>query len=252
VAEPELAGRTAVVAGHDGAVLRAVAARFRGAGARVVLAVMPPSEAAALEADSVLSLDDAGLNPDDTSRLTPDQLVERLARELDGIHIWVNVPREAPAGPAEGIDEAAWRAGIDGVLTATFRWCQAAGRHMVERSAGVIVNVVSVDAFLVAGERVLPAVTMAGVNALTRALGVEWAGRGVRVVGVMAAPPEPGRGLGDRSGSTIPEARRIPLRRYPTPDEIAEAVLFVAGDEARYITAETLRVDGGWGAYQLF
>ncbi|MGQ9814159.1 MAG: SDR family oxidoreductase [Candidatus Roseilinea sp.] len=46
--------------------------------------------------------------------------------------------------------------------------------------------------------------------------------------------------------------RRTPMRRLGTPEEIAEAVFFLAGDEASYITAETMRVDGGWVAYQLF
>jgi NAD(P)-dependent dehydrogenase (short-subunit alcohol dehydrogenase family) len=90
---------------------------------------------------------------------------------------------------------------------------------------------------------------------LTQALGVEWAGRGVRVVGI--APGVVRTELVERIiaegwASEHLYRRRTPMHRLGTIEEIADAVLFLASDRARYITAETLRVDGGWVAYQLF
>ena len=91
--------------------------------------------------------------------------------------------------------------------------------------------------------------------ALTEALGIEWAKRGVRVVGIA-----PGVILTDMVRQTVEEGqgdlaaweRRTPMRRLGTVDEIAEAALFLSSAEASYIVGETLRVDGGWTAYQLF
>jgi NAD(P)-dependent dehydrogenase (short-subunit alcohol dehydrogenase family) len=79
---------------------------------------------------------------------------------------------------------------------------------------------------------------------LTQALGVEWAARGVRVVG-LATGMTP-------DSDTVAALRRVPLRRPADPSEVAAAAVFLASDGASYIVGETLPVDGGWRAYQLF
>ncbi len=98
-------------------------------------------------------------------------------------------------------------------------------------------------------------ITKAGLVALTEALGVEWAGRGVRVVGIApgvidTAPTRTGFESGGAAQATY--ERRTPLRRLGTVEEIAEAALYLTSADASYLTAETLRVDGGWTAYQMF
>jgi NAD(P)-dependent dehydrogenase (short-subunit alcohol dehydrogenase family) len=60
------------------------------------------------------------------------------------------------------------------------------------------------------------------------------------------------KGLEEGTATVEAYERRTPMRRLGTPDEIADAVLYLASDEASYITADTLRVDGGWTAYQYF
>jgi NAD(P)-dependent dehydrogenase (short-subunit alcohol dehydrogenase family) len=79
-------------------------------------------------------------------------------------------------------------------------------------------------------------------------LGIEWAKRGVRVVGVLAGPLATGQA--DEERRTL--ERRSPMHRLGMREEVAEAVLYVASDQASYVVGETLRVDGGWTAYQLF
>ena len=108
--------------------------------------------------------------------------------------------------------------------------------------------------------------------ALTEALGVEWAGRGVRVVGVapsvstvdmvkealeLGQVPTEDETLKlsyDSPASHSPRhvQRRAPMRRAAAVDEVAETVFYLASEEASYIVAETIRVDGGYVAYQLF
>jgi len=87
---------------------------------------------------------------------------------------------------------------------------------------------------------------------LTQALGIEWAARGVRVVGVAPGAIADTNISDEVEGPTQLYGRRTPLGRLGTVEELAEAVLFLAGNEASYLTAETMRVDGGWVAYQLF
>ncbi len=90
---------------------------------------------------------------------------------------------------------------------------------------------------------------------LTQALGIEWAKRGVRVVGIAPAvvmTEMVQKGIDEGTATLELYERRTPMRRLGSIQEIAEAVYFLASDEASYVVGETLRVDGGWVAYQLF
>ncbi|MGQ9905092.1 MAG: SDR family NAD(P)-dependent oxidoreductase, partial [Anaerolineae bacterium] len=182
-------------------------------------------------------------------------LVDKLAGQRGHIDVWVNNAGISRLAPAETMPLSDWDDSIAVMLSGTFYCSQAVGRHMLARGKGVIVNIASVTGMVHHHDRAAYSVAKAGVIALTEALGVEWAGRGVRVVGVapavvltemVRATVEAGQGALDVF------ERRTPMRRLGTPEEIAEAVFFLAGDEASYITAETMRVDGGWVAYQLF
>ena len=126
---------------------------------------------------------------------------------------------------------------------------------MLAQGKGVIINMASVTGLLHIEGRAAYSVSKAGVIALTEALGIEWANRGVRVVGIapgVVATPMAQAVFDAGVASQATYERRTPMHRLGSVDEIADAALFLASDEAAYITAETLRVDGGWTAYQLF
>jgi 2-deoxy-D-gluconate 3-dehydrogenase len=173
-----------------------------------------------------------------------------VSRALDasgfqqGIDVWINLGGVDLPGPAERISAPDWNAYLEARLSATFLGAQAAGRHMLERGTGVIVNLVSEAAFMPVEGSAARSIAEAGIVMLTQALGIEWAKRGVRVVGVCAGPLEV-----DAADSV---KRRSPLHRAGRLGEVAEAVLYVASNQASYVVGETLRVDGGWTAYQLF
>ena len=141
------------------------------------------------------------------------------------------------------------------MLSGAFYYSQAVSGPMLACGTGVIVNIASVIGCKPIEGRVAYGTAKAGLMALTEALGVEWAGRGVRVVGVAPAVVMTDmvrKGIAEGSATVEAYERRTPMRRLGTPDEVAGAVLYLASDEASYITAETLPVDGGWIAYQLF
>jgi NAD(P)-dependent dehydrogenase (short-subunit alcohol dehydrogenase family) len=176
-----------------------------------------------------------------------EALVDEVLREFGALDVWINgLPPPNEKGAPETGKRQGSEASLGFALTGAFNCCQAAGRHMLSTGRGVVVNL-----SLVIGSRpiqgfVVESVISGGLIALTQALGVEWAPRGVRVVGVAAGPLEGGPNIfGDVS-------RRTPLRRLGTANEVAEAVMYLASDDASFITAETLAVDGGWCSFQMF
>jgi 3-oxoacyl-[acyl-carrier protein] reductase len=179
-------------------------------------------------------------------------LVIAAVDELGGLDILVNNAGAGLVAPAEDLHEAEWRRLIDVDLTAPFLCAQAAGRHMLGAGGGVIVNIASVFGHTAIPGRAAYAAAKHGVIGLTKVLGTEWAGRGVRCVAV-----SPGYVATElvketmRSGnySELDIERRTPLGRLATPDEVARVVAFVASDAASYMTASHVLVDGGWVGY---
>jgi NAD(P)-dependent dehydrogenase (short-subunit alcohol dehydrogenase family) len=182
-------------------------------------------------------------------------LVDRLTKERGHIDVWVNNAGLAYIGPAENLPIEHWDESMAVLLSGMFYCSQAVGRQMLAQGQGVIVNLASVDSFKAIEERVAYCTAKAGVVMLTQALGIEWAKRGVRVVAVAPGPiltELVQQVIADGKASVETYMKRTPLHKLGTVEDVADAVLFLASDEASYITAETLRVDGGWVAYQLF
>jgi 3-oxoacyl-[acyl-carrier protein] reductase len=240
--DARFAGATVVVAGVGESLGAGITRAFGRAGAHVVVADNGVDEGLveALLAEGV-SASHEGLDPADPERIAA--LVARVVEDRGRLDVWVNNLSVRHKGPAETLAPEAWRESVDVVLSGAFYCCQAAGRQMLAQGEGVIVNVSSVEGYKAVDGGVAPCVAHAGLAMLTQALGVEWAGRGVRVVGT--AP-------GSLAEGFSVDGRRAPLGRPGTVEEVAEAILYLASGEASYVTAETLRVDGGWTAYQLF
>jgi NAD(P)-dependent dehydrogenase (short-subunit alcohol dehydrogenase family) len=182
-------------------------------------------------------------------------LIEKLAQQHGHVDVWVNNAGIAFIAPAETISLSEWDDSIAVMLSGAFYCSQAVGRQMLAQGSGVIVNIASVSGIQYIEGRVAYSVPKAALIMLTQALGIEWAKRGVRVVGVapgVVMTEMVQKSLDEGSGSLEAYQHRTPMRRLGTVEEIAEAVLFLASEQAAYITGEVLRVDGGWAAYQMF
>jgi NAD(P)-dependent dehydrogenase (short-subunit alcohol dehydrogenase family) len=246
---PALKGRTALVTGSSRGIGLAVARAMAAAGAKVVLNSRDPGAARA--AAEQVGNGAVGLAADLGSPAGAAGLVEGALEALGSIDILVNNAGIAMAAESIELSAADWQRTIDVDLSAVFYCAQAAGRHMLQRGSGAIVNISSVQAFTPLARRVAYAASKAGVIGVTKALAVEWA-PAVRVNAV--APGYVATQMVEelvQAGRVNAEAiaARTPMRRMAQPEEIAAAVVFLASDAAGYITGETLMVDGGWTSW---
>jgi 3-oxoacyl-[acyl-carrier protein] reductase len=142
---------------------------------------------------------------------------------------------------------AEWSRLIDIDLTGTFLTCQAAARPMVERGYGRIVTIASTAGVRGGSGRAAYGAAKGGVIALTKVMAVELAPFGVTVNTLTPGAIETELVAAMHSAETRRVYKAgIPADRYGTPDEVASAALFLASEEARYISGHALAVDGGF------
>ncbi len=173
-----------------------------------------------------------------------DEVEKKLGR-VDGL---VNNAAGNFLAASEDLSSNAFKTVVDIVLNGTFHCTSAFGRKMIEGHKGAIVNIVTTYAWMGSAFVLPSACAKAGVLAMTRSLAVEWAAYGVRV-NAIAPGPVPTEGAFSRlmpDPSMEEMARnRIPLKRFGTAREIADAATYLISDGAGYVTGDCLTVDGG-------
>ena len=173
-----------------------------------------------------------------------------VAARCGRIDVLVNNAGIALRRPTVELSTADWQAVVDVNLTAVFMCCRAAARLMIPAGRGAIVNVASIMGL--SGGGLYPNVsyqaTKGAIVNLTRALAVEWAAAGIRVNAVAPAwvRTELTAGLFTNPDLLNRVLDVTPMRRLPEPEDIADAIVFLASDQARLITGHTLPVDGGF------
>jgi 3-oxoacyl-[acyl-carrier protein] reductase len=141
------------------------------------------------------------------------------------------------------------RAIMDRNLIGTIIVCRRICPGMAERKSGSVINIASMAAHIGVTDGVAYAVAKAAIVQWTRCLAVTLRPQGVRVNAVSPGPTKSARFLVTRTIDPKMADESVPLSRYGKPDEIADAVAFLAGPQSRFISGQTLRVDGGsWPA----
>ncbi|HEY3182723.1 MAG TPA: glucose 1-dehydrogenase [Gaiellaceae bacterium] len=240
----DLTGRRALVTGGGGGIGRGLARALADAGASV--AVLGRSESAQ---EAASELGGVAVRADLADREDLRRGFDEAAERLGGLDILVNSHGIGRASEAVDHELADWDDVIEINLTATFELCQRAGRIMLERANGKIVNIASVLSFQ-GGIRIPSyAASKGGVATLTMALANEWAPHGVNVNAI--APGYVKTNLNARIWRDDPERTaqinaRIPAGRWGEPADMAGAVVFLSSAASDYVHGVTLPVDGGW------
>jgi NAD(P)-dependent dehydrogenase (short-subunit alcohol dehydrogenase family) len=249
----ELADSVAIVTGSSDGIGLATARRLAELGAAVVINSRSQERAGAVAralCDDGLRATAVGADLDAPAGV--ERLIAGAVAAYGTVDILVNNAGMPSVVPAEDLRIEDWRAVLDLNLTAPFLCAQAAGRIMLAKGKGVIVNVGSVFSRLGMPGRVAYSVSKHGLDGLTATLGVEWGPRGVRVVSVNAGYTATALVQKAMSSGRFGEddiARRTPLGRLASPAEVANVIAFVVSDAASYVNATQIYVDGGWTGY---
>ncbi|MBE6184076.1 glucose 1-dehydrogenase [Bacillus ginsengihumi] len=177
-------------------------------------------------------------------------MVDKAYTYLNGLDVVVNNAGINIPKPALEVTEEDWDQIIDTNLKGTFFCAQQAGKYMIAKNKGKIINIVSQMAFVGFRNRSAYCSSKGGAVQLTKALAVEWAPYNIKVNAV--APTFIKTELTNKmfaDQSFYDEVlTRIPLGKLAEPSDVTGAVLFLASDMANFITGDTIRVDGGWTA----
>ncbi len=173
-------------------------------------------------------------------------LVARVAEELGGLDVLVNNAGVYPRVPFLEMRESDWDLVLDVNLKGGFFCAQAAARAMIAGGRrGSIINLAS-QAIRGAVRGVHYSASKGGVVAMTRAMALELAPHGIRVNAIapgLTDTAQPRYGHGEDELAAL--ARAVPLGRMAQPDDIASVAVFLAGDDARFVTGQTVHVNGG-------
>ncbi|MFZ5827992.1 MAG: 3-oxoacyl-[acyl-carrier-protein] reductase [Bacillota bacterium] len=246
-----LANRVAIVTGASGGIGRAIAAALAAEGAAVVVNYARNAQAAE---ELVSSLTEAGgqamaVQADISTSEGAETLVKATTERFGKVDILVNNAGITRDTLLMRMKEEDWDAVLDTNLKGVFLCTKAVTRPMMKARFGRIINIGSVSGLLGVPGQANYSAAKAGLIGLTRSVARELGSRNITVNAVVPGAIDAGMLHELNEEQRASYLKQIPLERFGRPEEVAAAVVFLAGPGAEYITGQTLAIDGGLTMY---
>jgi NAD(P)-dependent dehydrogenase (short-subunit alcohol dehydrogenase family) len=248
---PDLKDKSAIVTGGSKGIGKSISLKLAEQGANVVIVGRDEKALRSTTEElkrfnsycSYVSADIKNIN-----EIT--NMIDAAVNRMGGLDILVNNAGINITKPALEVTEADWDGVLDTNLKATFFSSQKAARHMIPNKHGKIINIASQMAFVGYWSRAAYCSSKGGMVQLTKALAVEWAEHSINVNAVAPTFIETDltTKMFEDKAFEKDVFNRIPLGRLADSDDVAGAVLYLASDISKFITGETIKVDGGWTA----
>jgi NAD(P)-dependent dehydrogenase (short-subunit alcohol dehydrogenase family) len=241
-----LEDKVALVTGAAGDIGRCTVERLRARGCRIVASDVRPDVERLAQAGRI-----ACVCGDLREAQTAAHSVRTAIDQFGALDILVNNGARFLMQPTVETSEAQWDEILDTNARGTFLHCREALKVMSERGSGVIVNVASISGVIGLSAQAAYSASKGAIVQLTRVLAVEFAARGIRVNAVA-----PGAVVTGFLQGMVPDSRQVlasfgpqhPLGRSAQPEEIAEAIAFLASPQSSFMTGAVVMVDGGFTA----
>ena len=246
-----LQGKVAVITGAGSGIGRVAASLFAAEGAQVVVADVMGDHAEAAVADIEAAGGTAtAVTVDVSDEAQVGSMIDHAVASYGGVHVLFNNAGIFPADDGGILDTPpdTWEKVMEVNLKGVWLGCRAAVPAMLDSGGGSIINVASFVALVgAATAQMAYTASKGGVLAMTRELAVEYARKGIRANSICPGPIETPL-LAELLSDPARRQRRlvhIPMGRFGRPEEIAKAALFLASDDASFVTGSALVVDGG-------
>ena len=242
-----LKDQVAVVSGGSRGIGRAIARAFAAEGAKVVCIYKGSKDAAEKLVGEIQQAGGTALaiQVDVAKAEEVQAAVERIEKEVGQVNILVNNAGIIKDDLFVRMEPEAWHAVLQTNLGGTYNFCKAVAYSMMRARKGRIINISSVAAEHVNAGQTNYAASKGAINSFTKALAVELASRGVTVNAIAPGfiETDMSEAVRNKAGDLI--KKMIPMRRLGQPDDIAKAAVFLASEDASYVTGQIIKVDGG-------